>query len=247
MRGLASSGVHGARHVSTPTLQTVAAAVARPGILPHLGELAAEYASKHWTRHDFRTAQRLWDGLVGPALSGSGRRQGPFGSSRLPTSTATSAAQANGGLSPQLQEFLAGAYGNRFLLFMAADASSSAASKVLVLESAPLGCLGGTSLESSVDIVLPLEGAAGTMSVTPNGQYLFASLERSAWQLHSMERSVAVCAQLALKPADPYLQSFMSTCNPADSSPPPRLPRVSDFLQVRVVRANVADPLCPTA
>ena len=67
---------------------------------------------------------------------------------------------------------------------------------------------------------------------------------RSEWQLKSMERSVAVCTQLALNPSDPFLQHFAQSCTPSDSGLVPRLPVVSDFLQV--ASACLPGMYCPS-
>lgn len=147
-------------------------------------------------------------------------------------------------LQAAVDAFLAEAYGNRFLLFLGADSAASAAAIAVVMESVPIGCLGGTALESSIDSVLPLLGPAATLSVTPNGQFLFASVGRSSWQLQSMERSVAVCAQLARDPGDPFLQAYAASCTPPDPALAPRPPIVSDFLQV--ASACLPGMLCPS-
>ena len=181
------------------------------------------YAQKYWTRNDYRMAARLWDALV----SNGARRT-----------------EETGQTPPSLQEFLAEAYGNRFVLFLGADSAASAAAAVVVMESMPIGCLGGTAMESSIDTVLPLLGPAETLSVTPNGQFLFASMGRSEWQLRSMERSVAICAQLAQDPSDPFLAQYASSCAPSDPALVPRLPVVSDFLQV--ASACLPGMYCPS-
>ena len=104
---------------------------------------AASYASKHWTQRDYRMAQTFWDSLFDADATDP---------------------------QPELQQFLAEAYGNRFLMFLAADSAASAAPLAVVLESVPIGCLGGTAMESTFDAAIPLLGPAATLSVTQNGQ-----------------------------------------------------------------------------
>lgn len=177
---------------------------------------AASFAQQRWSLHDYRKAHNVWDGL----FLGQG------------SVVLQPQQDQDYNFTSSVQYLLTEAYGNRFLLFMGADSLASAASMAVVMEAAPIGCLGGTALESSVDGVIPLLGPAATLAATPNGQYLFASMGRSAWELSSMERSVAICEQLARDPGDPFLQEYAASCTPDNPALVPRPPVVSDFLQV---------------
>lgn len=187
-------------------MQLVYASFDRGSPFPVYDGVAAVFTREHWSSNDVYVASKRWEALARSVL---------------------------GGEQPTAPQLLAAAYGNRYLLFIAVNASSSVSSSVVVLEAAPIGCLEGTALESSVDAKIPLLGPAQTLSVTPNAQFFFASTGRFYWQLLSMNRLAEVCTQLENHPDDVFLQNFTSACNPSDAKLVPRPPVLSDFLLVR--------------
>ena len=198
-------------------LQTAVTSIANGSPFPAYSGPAAEYAKSHWSPHDLFLATRRWHALAGLAMNGQ---------------------------APAASQVLAEAYGNRFMLFVATNSTSSVASAVVVLEAAPIGCLGGTALETSLDVEISLLGPAQTLSVTPNGQHFFSSTGRFFWQLQSMTRLADVCSQLAINPSDVFLQNFTAVCNPSDDALIPRPPVISDFLLVRVPSDPAFVPVC---
>ena len=141
-----------------------------------------------------------------------------------------------------VDDLIAAIAGDRFAVFVALTSR-----QIAVLEVTPMPpCAVAADVDSlgaavSLDNVLQLAGAASSLHVTPNAQYVFASTVRPRFALASMDRAVDICAALAATPADPFLVSFAGMCAGA---PPPRRPVTADFLLVAT--ACLPGTLCPS-
>jgi ABC-type multidrug transport system ATPase subunit len=174
------------------------------------------------------------------ALTASQAVRGGF----LPTppSTAKGLAQMMWGALYGLRHIIFAATSSRMVLVVEATSFPSS-------EPLPVTALEQGRLAVDASNQFPMVGDVRSLVPTDNAQFLFAAVSREKWSVDSMERIVDICQQLALNPADPFLQQYSSACNPNGfaedgSSLAPRRPGIADFLQVAA--ACMPGTYCPS-